>query len=153
MALHEGERASAKTGGFPPSSRLLESRDFRRVMRTGRRRSNRDLVVISSPLRASEHATRVAQNSVLEDGQRSRLGITISRKVGNAVCRNRFKRRVRDWFRRARVDFDQEVELIVIARKSGGQLEMPDLDRGLRTLLGLPIEGQETTRSRRGEST
>lgn len=144
MAPERDERRRQRTGGFPPGSRLLDSRDFRRVMRGGRRRSNRDLVVVAKPFDDSEFSKQVLQNSGLDVGHRSRLGITVSRKAGNAVCRNRFKRRVRDWFRHSRAEFDQELELIVIARKSGAQLAMPELDRSLRGLLGLALPERQT---------
>ena len=32
--------------------------------------------------------------------ERSRLGVTVSRRIGNAVVRNRVKRRVREFFRK-----------------------------------------------------
>ena len=67
----------------------------------------------------------------------SRLGITVSRKVGNAVCRNRFKRRVRAWFRQRRGDLGEDVDLVVIARKSGGRLGLAEIDERLSKLLGL----------------
>jgi RNase P protein component len=71
----------------------------------------------------------------------SRLGITASRKVGNAVRRNRFKRRVREWFRRRRSELDPSVDLVVIARKSGAGLEMAELDRQLQS----DIDGLEAS--------
>jgi ribonuclease P protein component len=61
----------------------------------------------------------------------------VSRKVGNAVCRNRFKRRVRAWFRERRGQLGENVDLVVIARKSGGQLDSVELDARLGELLGL----------------
>lgn len=45
-----------------------------------------------------------------------RLGITVSRKVGNAVVRNRVKRRIREWFRRERSALEERADLVVIAR-------------------------------------
>lgn len=45
-----------------------------------------------------------------------RLGLAVSRRVGGAVVRNRVKRRVRDWFRRARPSLPEHVDLVVIAR-------------------------------------
>jgi ribonuclease P protein component len=61
--------------------------------------------------------------------------------VGNAVRRNRFKRRVREWFRRRRLDLDPPVDLVVIARRSGAALEMAELDQRLSGLLELDAEG------------
>lgn len=69
---------------------------------------------------------------------RGRLGITTSRKVGNAVVRNRFKRRLRAWFRANRSDLPAEVDLVVIARRAGANLSLDQLDRRLRSLLEMP---------------
>ena len=73
---------------------------------------------------------------------RSRIGITVSRKVGNAVIRNRFKRRLREWFRATRHEFETDVDLVVIARRPGGQLGLDELDVRLRGLLGLALGGR-----------
>jgi ribonuclease P protein component len=48
----------------------------------------------------------------------SRLGITVSRKVGRAVVRNRVKRRVREWFRGSRAKLREGIDLVVIGRSS-----------------------------------
>ena len=45
-----------------------------------------------------------------------RLGVTVSKKVGNAVVRNSVKRRIREWFRGSRAEFCASMDLIVIAR-------------------------------------
>jgi ribonuclease P protein component len=49
-----------------------------------------------------------------------RLGITVSRKVGGAVVRNRVKRWVRDCFRRRRAEFPKGLDLVVVARPGAG---------------------------------
>jgi ribonuclease P protein component len=122
------------TGAFEPSDRLLESKDFRRIMRRGRRRACPELVVITTPRRLNPNDTDKLK-SQLRLG--SRLGITASRKVGNAVVRNRFKRRTREWFRRRRVNFTSDVDLVVIARRSGSRLSLGELDRRLSELMGI----------------
>lgn len=50
------------------------------------------------------------------DGGRTRLGITVTRRVGNAVRRNRIKRLVREWFRQ-RGDGLGACDLVVIAKR------------------------------------
>jgi ribonuclease P protein component len=135
--LAEGVR----TGRFRCEDRLLDSRDFRRVMRQGRRRASPDLVVFFTEKR-NDKPEKLIENNKLYPGSGSRLGITVSRKVGNAVCRNRFKRRIRAWFRERRGELSQglgleDVDLVVIARKSGGQLNLAELDQRLSRLLGL----------------
>jgi ribonuclease P protein component len=45
-----------------------------------------------------------------------RMGITVSRKVGGAVVRNRVKRWIRECYRRRRTDFPGTVDFVVVAR-------------------------------------
>jgi ribonuclease P protein component len=52
----------------------------------------------------------------------SRLGVTVSRKVGNAVVRNRVKRRIREWFRRDRSSIGPGFDILVIARPAAARL-------------------------------
>jgi len=52
---------------------------------------------------------------------RPRLGLTVSRKVGNAVVRNRVKRSIREWFRIVKGDL-QARDLVVIARPGAARL-------------------------------
>jgi ribonuclease P protein component len=68
---------------FPKSARLLTSHQFRRVMKYGAVASGKHLVI------------------QMHENKKSslKLGITVSRKFGNAVKRNRFKRLVREAFR------------------------------------------------------
>lgn len=74
----------------------------------GRRRSSGAFVLIARPTRVS--------------GGRARLGITASRRVGNAVVRNRVKRRIREWFRREGQLLIPGFDAVVIARPAAGGL-------------------------------
>lgn len=126
-----------QTGCFRRSDRLLDSRDFRRVLRTGSRHTHRDLVAITSPV--ARESKKQSKINMLRNSDRhgSRLGITIGRKAGDAVTRNRFKRRIRAWFRARRQEFPTDWDLVVIARRSGAVLSFDQLDFRLSTLLGI----------------
>jgi len=52
----------------------------------------------------------------------ARLGITVSKKIGHAVVRNRVKRSVREVFRRCRNDLGPGLRVVVIAREGAGEL-------------------------------
>ena len=103
------------------------------MLRRGRRRASRDLVVVQ--------ADPWVKPNDSEGLPSSRIGITVSRKVGNAVVRNRFKRRIREWFRAHRGELGTAADIVVIARKPAGRMTLAELDLRLRDLLGLtPVE-------------
>lgn len=120
-----GQAGSAgHTGGFTPSDRLLRSREFEYVLRHGRRTTAAQFVVLRAPSQASPPA--------------SRLGITVSKRVGNAVVRNRVKRRVREWFRRRRAQLGTATDLVVIGRPGAGALGNRETWQLLDGAIGAP---------------
>ena len=64
-----------------------------------------------------------------------RIGITVSKRVGNAVVRNHVKRRIREWYRGARRRLPMGAEIVVIARRPSRDLPtkflFEDLDQVL----------------------
>ena len=64
---------------------------------------------------------------LLAQARGSRLGITMSRKVGNAVARNRVKRRIREWFRHQRSGLDPRLALVVIGRPGAAVLTSAEI--------------------------
>ena len=55
-----------------------------------------------------------------------RLGLTVSRKMGNAVARNRIKRVVREFFRLHQYDFELPLDIVVVPKRNleAGQLTL-----------------------------
>jgi ribonuclease P protein component len=95
---------------FAAADRLHRSAEFLRLQRNG--------VRFQSP-----HFVLYAGN-LDNEPTRSRLGVTVSRRIGNAVVRNRVKRRVRESFRKAlRAQLPAGTSLVVIARGGAGALE------------------------------
>lgn len=82
---------------FPRAARLVRSSDFTRVYRDGLR-----LRFLALRIRALRR----------EDGG-SRLGLSISRKVGKATVRNRWKRAIREAFRLNRHRLAEPWDLVV----------------------------------------
>lgn len=59
----------------------------------------------------------------------NRIGLTTSRKVGNAVVRNRWRRLCREAFRRNKHALDQGFDLVVIVRAKQAPLSFDDVER------------------------
>ncbi len=106
-----------KRFGFPKSVRLLKPTEFDRVMR--RRFSDADGLVILYAARGPSSATR--------------LGLVVSRKCGNAVVRNRWKRSLREAFRLAQSELPAGLDLVALPRR-GAAPDMGRLQTSLKTL-------------------
>jgi ribonuclease P protein component len=108
------------TGRFRRGDRLQRSSEFGRVSREGSRAVEAAFVLLVAPGRAGGAG-----------GTGQRLGITVSRKVGGAVVRNRVKRRVREWFRRCRSCLRTGIDLVVIGRSEAARLSRQESDEAL----------------------
>jgi ribonuclease P protein component len=91
-------------------ARLTRSGDFDRVYRESRSRSNRFLVV---------HAFPRPQG---EGGEEVRLGISVGRKVGNAVKRNTVKRALREAFWAHADNLPAGHDFVLVARVEAAEL-------------------------------
>ncbi len=67
------------------------------------------------------------------DLEHPRVGLSVSRKVGNAVVRNRFKRLIREAFRLTREQLPAGIDLVVIPRR-GTQPQLAEVLRSLPRL-------------------
>jgi ribonuclease P protein component len=104
---------------FTKAQRLLKPTDFDRVF--ARRRSQADRVLI---VYACEN-----------DGEGPRLGLVVSRKVGPAVARNRWKRCLREAFRLAQHELPRGLDLVVMPRPDATP-STAVLQKSLRDLAG-----------------
>ncbi len=100
--------------GASPARSLRNRREFDQVFQDGRSRGDRLFAVY---VRDSEETDL-------------RLGMVVSRRVGNAVARNRIRRVVREVLRQNREHIRNGVDVIVIARRGSRTLASPG--RGLR---------------------
>ena len=115
---------------FPKSLRLLTKGDFDRVF--ARKCSTADglMVVYGS----------------VNELDRTRLGMVVSRKYGGAVRRNRFKRLMREAFRLSRSELPVGLDLVVIPRR-GAAAEL-DAVRASLTSIALRLQRKLARTSR-----
>lgn len=121
---------------FGAADRLHRSAEFLRLQRRGIRLQAKHFVLYAGRIDyAGDHAAG-DHASVPEAAAspRKRLGITVSRRVGNAVVRNRIKRHVRECFRQMlRERLDDGMSIVVIALVGAGNLERTAINAELVT--------------------
>jgi len=101
-------------GRFSRGDRVRKRSDFRRIQEGGERVVSETFVFLLG--RAPE-------------GCGPRLGITASRRVGNAITRNRAKRLVREAFRATRSFWPDAADVLVIVRHALGERKLADVIR------------------------
>lgn len=89
--------------GFPRARRVRKRLDYLRIQNQGRRYSTPHLLVFAIPSEASRPPA-------------TRFGVTVSRKVGDAVTRNRVKRWIRESCRRWVAELPPSLDIVVVAR-------------------------------------
>jgi ribonuclease P protein component len=126
-AAGEGGRASRRDADgldrrFPRTCRLTSRRQYVAVYEKGRRMASTSLVLFGLPNSRGE----------------CRLGITVTRKVGGAVQRNRIKRIMREVFRRHRESLAPSLDLVVNARPGFAEKTTAEIEQEfLRTFARL----------------
>ena len=102
------------------SDSLKKNNEFQRVYRKGTSQANRYLVMY-----------------VLENHDRhmeNRLGISVSKKVGNSVVRHRITRLVRESYRLNESLFKKNLDIVVIARNSANGTNYHEIEKAFMDL-------------------
>ena len=98
---------------------LKKNDDFRIVYRTGKSYANRYLVMY------------VKKNS----SNINRLGISVSKKVGNSVVRNRLTRLVRESYRLLEERIVIGFDIVVVLRKKAKNIKYSEMESALLNLI------------------
>ena len=106
---------------LPAAHRLRDGRDFRRTIRSGRRAGSRTLVV---------HLATVDPGA-----PGPRVGLVVSKAVGNAVLRNRVQRRLRHLCREQLSALPASGMLVVRALPAAADASSVELGEDLRRCL------------------
>jgi ribonuclease P protein component len=92
--------AKTSAEGFPHEVRIVRSSDYQAIYKAGWKIHSRRFILF------------VRTNGL----GHSRLGLTVSRKVGAAVIRNRIKRLFREVFRKSYGEIPSQLDIVVNAR-------------------------------------
>ncbi len=97
------------------STSLKKNKDFQRVYRGGTSKANKQLVMY-----------------IMENGTgTNRLGISVSKKVGNSVVRHHITRLVRESYRLNEDVFSTGLDIVVVARVASKDLNYFGIERSL----------------------
>lgn len=113
---------------FPKEERLLKSKEFRQTLDDGCKVIYPEFVLFYTPGKVS-----------------SRLGLIASKKVGNAVIRNKAKRQVREVFRQLAVD--PPLDIVAIIRRNISQKDFQDIEKSF--VRGLEVYKKKCEKKRK----
>lgn len=97
---------------FPRSRRILSRGNFRRVYDEGAKYQARFFTAFVSPSSAPE----------------TRIGVTVTRKIGNSVTRNRCRRLVREVFRKNKWRIAASVDIVINVKGALTEADFSELE-------------------------
>ena len=100
---------------------LKNNRDFVNVYTSGKSYANRYLVIYT----------------LKNNSDRNRLGISVSKKVGNSVVRHKLKRLIKESYRLHEKKFNSGLDIVVIARKGSDACDYAGIESALLHLMKL----------------
>lgn len=102
-----------------PLRSLRKKRDFELVFKSGVASRSRNLVLHARPNELGFH----------------RLGLSVSKKIGKAVTRNRIKRLLREAVRRTMEETPSSYDFVLVAKKPSAECRLDDFVRDIKIFL------------------
>ncbi|MDF2510214.1 MAG: hypothetical protein K0S04_80 [Herbinix sp.] len=112
------------------SEALKKNEDFKEIYRTGKSYANKYLIMY------------VKMNNT----NSNRIGISVSKKVGNSVIRHRITRLIRESYRLSEDNFVNGLDIIVVARVGAKGKDYNEIQSALLHLMKLHKIGTETSK-------
>jgi len=109
--------------------RIKKNKDFQTVFQSGKSTANRQFVVYVLDRKDQDHF---------------RIGLSVSKKLGNAVTRNRIKRLIRQFFLEHKLQMKPK-DFVIIARKPVVDMSYEEVKKSLLHVLRLAKALQRTT--------
>lgn len=100
--------------------RVKKNAEFQKIFKHGKSFANRQFVVYLLPK---------------EEQEEFRIGLSVSKKVGNAVVRNQIKRFIRQSFLEMKDEVNQKMDYVIIARKQAASLDFHESKKSLQHVL------------------
>jgi ribonuclease P protein component len=124
--------------GFPRARRVRKRLDYLRIQSQGRRYTTPHFLVFTlpstdlGPSKGSRPASDLGSGPAVAPA--TRFGVTVSRKVGDAVTRNRVKRWIRECCRRWVSSLPQSLDIVVVARPQAARAGFAPISAELASL-------------------
>ncbi|MFC0186655.1 ribonuclease P protein component [Fictibacillus aquaticus] len=101
--------------------RIKKNDEFQEVFKKGKSTANRQFVIYV----------------LKREGQSEfRVGLSVSKKVGNAVTRNRIKRMIKEMLLKHKDQIHQGADYVIIARMPAADMDFHEIEKSLQHVMG-----------------
>lgn len=119
------------------SRRVKSEFDFQKIFKKGKSFANRQFVVYGLPK---------------EEQEKFRIGLSVSKKLGNAVLRNQIKRYIRQSFHELDCELLQNMDYVIIARKPAATMNCEETKKSLEHVLKIAKFLKKTSKEKKPQN-